>query len=139
VPSQGFLDTTIEAMLARSRSASRVVGQMHEIALEYDFEMELLDLMRRVGGAALTYRRELIRFFDDNWNSSEAGTDPVKRDTREFGRPSLVDRYRKRTRQRSRRDDLAGCEWRIDLIARQHIDDMTQCRHGPPNTFVARP
>ena len=30
-------------------------------------------------------------------------------------------------RQRSRRDDLAGCEWRIDLIARENIDEMTQC------------
>jgi len=28
--------------------------------------MELLDLIRREGGAALTYRRELIRFFGDN-------------------------------------------------------------------------
>ena len=44
-----FLDTTIEAMLARSRAASRVIGQMHEIAPEYDFEMELLDLIRREG------------------------------------------------------------------------------------------
>jgi hypothetical protein len=33
-----FLDTTIEAMLARSRAASRIIGQMHEIAPEYDFE-----------------------------------------------------------------------------------------------------
>jgi hypothetical protein len=32
-------------------------------------------------------------------------------------------------RQRSRRDDLAGCEWRIDLIARENIDEMTQCRN----------
>jgi hypothetical protein len=61
-----FLDTTIEAMLARSRAASRVIGQMHEIAPEYDFEMELLDLIRREGGAALMYRREVVRFFDDN-------------------------------------------------------------------------
>ena len=60
-----FLDTTIEAMLARSRAASRVIGQMHEIAPEYDFEMELLDLIRQ-GGVALMYRRELVRFFDDN-------------------------------------------------------------------------
>jgi hypothetical protein len=42
-----FLDTTIEAMIARSRAASRVIGQMHEIAPEYDFEMELFDLIRR--------------------------------------------------------------------------------------------
>ena len=28
--------------------------------------MELLDLIRREGGAALTYRHELVRFFDDN-------------------------------------------------------------------------
>jgi len=28
--------------------------------------MELLDLIRREGGAGLTYRRELIRFFGDN-------------------------------------------------------------------------
>ena len=41
-----FLDTSIEAMLARSRAASRVIGQMHEIAAEYDFEMELLDSTR---------------------------------------------------------------------------------------------
>src|SRR6516225_8400264 len=61
-----FLDTSIEAMLARSRAASRVIGEMHEIAAEYDFEMELLDLIRREGGAALTYRYELLRFFDDN-------------------------------------------------------------------------
>jgi hypothetical protein len=60
------LDTTIEAMLARSRAASRVIGQLHEIAPEYDFERELLDLIRREGGAALTYRHELVRFFDDN-------------------------------------------------------------------------
>ena len=32
-------------------------------------------------------------------------------------------------RQRSRRDDLPGCEWRIDLIAREKIDEMTQCRY----------
>jgi hypothetical protein len=49
-----FLDTTIEAMIARSRAASRVIGQMHEIAPEYDFEMELLDLIRRDGGIALS-------------------------------------------------------------------------------------
>jgi hypothetical protein len=61
-----FLDTTIEAMLARSRAASRVIGQMHEIAPEYDFEMELLDLIRREGGAALMFRLEVVRFFDDN-------------------------------------------------------------------------
>ena len=61
-----FLDTTVETMLARSRAASRVIGEMHEIASEYDFEMELLDLIRREGGAALTYRYELLRFFDDN-------------------------------------------------------------------------
>ena len=61
-----FLDTTIEAMLARSPAASRVLGQMHEIAPEYDFEMELLDLIRREGGAALMYRLEVVRFFDDN-------------------------------------------------------------------------
>ena len=42
-----FLDTTIETMLARTRAASRVIGEMHEIAAEYDFEMELLDLIRR--------------------------------------------------------------------------------------------
>jgi len=53
-------------MIARSRAASRVIGQMHDIAPEYDFEMELLDLIRRKGGAALMYRLELIRFFDDN-------------------------------------------------------------------------
>ena len=51
-----FLDTTIEAMLVRSRAASRVIGQLHEIAPEYDFEMESLELIRREGGAALTYR-----------------------------------------------------------------------------------
>ena len=61
-----FLGMTLETMLARSRAASRVIGQMHEIAPEYDFEMELLDLIRREGGAALTYRYELLRFFDDN-------------------------------------------------------------------------
>ena len=61
-----FLDTTIEAMLAGSRAASRVIGQMHEIAPEYDFEMELLDLIRREGGVALMYRLEVVRFFDDN-------------------------------------------------------------------------
>ena len=61
--------STIESwseMLARSRSASLVIGQMHEIAPEYDFEMELLELIRREGGAALTYRHELVRFFEDN-------------------------------------------------------------------------
>ena len=61
--------STIESwseMLARSRSASLVIGQMHEIAPEYDFEMELLELIRREGGAALTYRHKLVRFFDDN-------------------------------------------------------------------------
>src|SRR6516164_10979569 len=58
-------------------------------------------------------------------NSSEADTDPVKRDTREFGRPCLAARRRKCTRQRSRRDDLAGCEWWIDLIERENIDEMT--------------
>jgi hypothetical protein len=57
-----FLDTTIEAMLARSRAASRVIRQMHEIAPEYDFEMELLDLIRQ-GGVALMYRREVVFFF----------------------------------------------------------------------------
>lgn len=61
-----FLDMTIEAMLAKSRAASRVIGQMHEIAPEYDFEMELLDLIRRKGGVALMYRLEVGRFFDDN-------------------------------------------------------------------------
>jgi hypothetical protein len=61
-----FLDTTIEAMIARSRAASRVIGQMHEIAPEYDFEMELLDLIRREGGIAFRYRLEEVRFFDDN-------------------------------------------------------------------------
>ena len=61
-----FLDTTIEVMLARSCAASRVIGQMHEIAPEYDFEMELLDLIRRDGGAAFMYRLEVVRFFDDN-------------------------------------------------------------------------
>src|SRR6516165_96977 len=61
-----FLDTTIDTMLARRRRARRVIGEMHEIAAEYDFEMELLDLIRREGGAALTYRYELLRFFDDN-------------------------------------------------------------------------
>jgi hypothetical protein len=49
-----FLDTTTEAMLVRSRAANRVISQLHEIASEYDFEMELLDLIRREGGAALT-------------------------------------------------------------------------------------
>jgi hypothetical protein len=39
---------------------------MHEIAPEYDFEMELLDLIRREGGEALMYRLEVVRFFDDN-------------------------------------------------------------------------
>ena len=29
-----------------------------------------------------------------------------------------------------RRDDLAGCEWRIDLIAHKNIDEMTQRRNG---------
>src|SRR5215469_14703085 len=53
-------------MLARSRAASRVIGQMHEIAPEYDFEMELLDLIRREGGEALKYRLEVVRFFEDN-------------------------------------------------------------------------
>ena len=52
-------------------------------------------------------------------DSSEADTDPAKRNPYEFGRPCLAGRHRKRTRQRSRRDDLAGCEWRIDLIARE--------------------
>jgi hypothetical protein len=47
---------------ARSRAASRVIGQMHEIAPEYDFEMELLDLIRRDGGIALKYRLEVMRF-----------------------------------------------------------------------------
>jgi hypothetical protein len=61
-----FLDTTIETMIARSRAASRVIGQMHEIAPEFDFEMELLDLIRREGGVALMYRQEVVRFFDDN-------------------------------------------------------------------------
>jgi hypothetical protein len=61
-----FLGMTLETMLARSRAASRVIGQMHEIAPEYDFEMELLDLIRREGGEALMYRRELVHFFDDN-------------------------------------------------------------------------
>ena len=51
-----FLDMTIEVMLAKSCAASRVIGQMHEIAPEYDFEMELLDLIRRDGGIALKYR-----------------------------------------------------------------------------------
>ena len=41
-------------MLVRSRAANRVISQLHEIASEYDFEMELLDLIRREGGAALT-------------------------------------------------------------------------------------
>jgi hypothetical protein len=61
-----FLGITLETMLARSRAASRVIGQMHEIAPEYDFEMELLDLIRREGGVALMYRLEVVRFFDDN-------------------------------------------------------------------------
>jgi hypothetical protein len=61
-----FLATTIEAMIARSRAASKVIRQMHEIAPEYDFEMELLDLIRRESGVALMYRLELVRFFDDN-------------------------------------------------------------------------
>ena len=65
----------------------------------------------------------------DNHNSSEADTDAVKRDAREFGRPCLAGWNWKCTRQRSRRDDLAGCEWRIDLIACENIDEMTQCRH----------
>ena len=56
----------LETMLARSRAASRVIGQMHEIAPEYDFEMELLDLIRREGGEALKYRLEVVRFFEDN-------------------------------------------------------------------------
>src|ERR1700692_1438755 len=60
-----FLDMTIEVMLAKSRAASRVIGQMHEVAPEYDFEMELLDLIRRDGGIALMYRLEVVRFFDD--------------------------------------------------------------------------
>ena len=47
-----FLDTTIEAMMAKSRAASKVIGQMHDIAPEYDFELELLDLIRREGGVA---------------------------------------------------------------------------------------
>src|SRR6516164_6459083 len=63
-------------------------------------------------------------------NSSEADTDAVKPDTGEFGRRCLAGRHRKRTRQSSRRDDLAACEWRIDLIARENIDEITQCRHG---------
>jgi hypothetical protein len=58
-----FLNTTIEAMLARGRVASRVISQMHEVAPEYDFEIELSDLIRRESGAALTYRRKLFRFF----------------------------------------------------------------------------
>jgi hypothetical protein len=61
-----FLGMTLETMLARSRAASRVIGQMHEIAQEYDFEMELLDLIRREGGVALLHRLEVVRFFDDN-------------------------------------------------------------------------
>jgi len=64
-----FLGTTIETMIARSRTASRVIGEMHEIAPEYDFEMELLDLIRREGGIALMYRLEVVRFFDDNKDS----------------------------------------------------------------------
>ena len=62
-------------------------------------------------------------------NSSEADTDAIERYTREFGRPCLAGRHRKRTRQRSCCDDLAACEWRIDLIARENIDEMTQCRY----------
>jgi len=69
-----FLDTNIESMIAKSRAASRVIGQMHEIAPEYDFEMELLDLIRRDGGIALKYRLEVMRFFDDN-EASLAGLD----------------------------------------------------------------
>jgi hypothetical protein len=53
-------------MLARSRAASRVIGQMHEIAPEYEFQMELLDLVRREGGAALMYRQEVVCFFHEN-------------------------------------------------------------------------
>jgi len=60
------LGIALETMLARSRAASRVIGQMHEIAPEYDFEMELLDLIRREGGEALKYRLEVVRFFEDN-------------------------------------------------------------------------
>ena len=56
----------LKRCLARSRAASRVIGQMHEIAPEYDFEMQLLDLIRREGGVALMYRLEVVRFFDDN-------------------------------------------------------------------------
>ncbi len=69
-----FLDPTIEAMLARSRAASRVIGQMYEIAPEHDFEMELLDLIRREGGVALMYRPEVVRFFDDNGRSFRIGS-----------------------------------------------------------------
>ena len=61
-------------MIARSRTASRVIGQMHEIAPEYDFEMELLDLIRRDGGSVLMYRLEVMRFFDDN-EANLAGLD----------------------------------------------------------------
>ena len=67
---RGYQDTFDP--LTKLRSVQRLFGlrssycQMHEIAPEYDFEMELLDLIRREGGAALTYRYELLRFFDDN-------------------------------------------------------------------------
>ena len=61
-----FLDTTIDKMIARSRAASRVIGQMHEIAPEYDFEMELLDLIRRDGDPRrhpqMGYRDQPTRF-----------------------------------------------------------------------------
>ena len=47
-----------------------------------------------------------------------------------LGRPCLAGRYRKCSRQRSGRDDLTGSKGRIDLIACEHIDKITQCRHG---------
>jgi DNA invertase Pin-like site-specific DNA recombinase len=58
----------------RARTSERTIAGlkvarakgMHEIAPEYDFEMELLDLIRREGGVALMYRLEVVRFFDDN-------------------------------------------------------------------------